>query len=166
MDDLDISLLRRLQQQADLPLSDLARKVGLSKSACWNRLRRLEEMGVIAKRITLLDRKKLGLPIVVFLSISVQKHNDSWTQNFHKLVQSMPEIIEVHRLTGAGADYLLKVVAPSVEAYDQFQQKLIRQIDFSSMSSQVSLQELKCTNEYPFAQLNQAEPNPEQKSLG
>ena len=73
MDDTDLKILKYVQANATLPLSELSRRVGLSKTPCWNRIRKLEELGVIDKRVTVLNRNKLGLPIVVFLSISVSK---------------------------------------------------------------------------------------------
>ena len=97
---------------------------------------------MISQRATLLNRKYLDLPIVVFLSISVHHHSLEWTARFDKLITSYDQIVEVHRLTGFGADYMLKIVASSIEDYDSFQQVLIGKIEFTSMSSSVSLQEI------------------------
>ena len=71
MDGTDLKILKYMQANATLPLSELSRRVGLSKTPCWNRIRKLEELGVIDKRVTVLNRNKLGLPIVVFLSINL-----------------------------------------------------------------------------------------------
>ena len=143
MDHIDKNILKILQDNSNISLSNLSKRIGISKTPCWNRIRRLEEEGIISKQVALLNRDAIGLPIVVFLSISVGRHSTEWTEKFHELVHSYKEIVEVHRLTGSGADYLLKIVSPTVEAYDKFQQKLIAKIDFTSMSSSVSLQEIK-----------------------
>ena len=150
MDESDKKILDLLQINATLSLSEISRRVGLSKTPCWNRIKTLEENGIIKKRITVLDRNKLGLPIIIFLSISVSRHSDEWTTRFIKIVQGSEEITEVHRLTGIGADYMLKIVTQSIEEYDKFQQKLISQLEFTSMSSSVSLQELKHSYKLPL----------------
>ena len=134
-------------------MSEISRRSGLSKTPCWNRIRRLEETGVIKKRATLLDRNLLGLPIVVFLSISVSRHSSEWATLFSDIVSKYGQITEVHRLTGSGADYMLKIVAASIESYDKFQQILINEIEFTSMSSSVSLQEMKYNVALPFDQI-------------
>jgi DNA-binding Lrp family transcriptional regulator len=153
MDRLDIEILKIIQTNASIPLTELSRRIGISKTPCWNRIRRLEEIGVITKRPTLLDRGKLGLPIVVFLSISVSQHSADWAERFTNLVLKHNEIIEAHRLTGASADYMLKIVAMSIEDYDKFQQILIKEIEFTSMSSSVSLHEIKYSVSMPLDQL-------------
>ena len=153
MDKIDIEILKLIQSNATLPLSEISRRSGLSKTPCWNRIRRLEETGVIKKRATLLDRNLLGLPIVVFLSISVSRHSSEWATLFSDIVSKYGQITEVHRLTGSGADYMLKIVAASIESYDKFQQILINEIEFTSMSSSVSLQEMKYNVALPFDQI-------------
>ena len=150
MDIIDYKILQQLQKSADLPLSELAKRVEISKTACWNRIRRLEEDGIIKGRHTILDREKLSLPIVVFLSITVGRHSPQWVERFSALIEEFDEITEVHRLTGEGADYQLKVICQTIHDYDLLQQKLISQIDFTAMSSRVSLQELKHSYQLPL----------------
>tara|TARA_B100000886_G_C20107922_1_gene360657 strand:- start:44 stop:520 length:477 start_codon:yes stop_codon:yes gene_type:complete len=150
MDELDKNILYILQENSDVSLSNLSRRIGISKTPCWNRIRRMEEKGIISKQATILNRYAIGLPIVVFLSISVGQHSPEWTAKFDKLVHSLPEIVEAHRLTGSGADYLLKIVSPTIESYDIFQQSLISNIEFTSMSSSVSLQEIKYKTNFPL----------------
>ena len=143
MDAIDKKILSLIQAKADLTLSEISRRVGISKTPCWNRIRKLEESCIIENRVTILNRYNIGLPIVVFLSISVSRHKSEWTKNFMRMINKFDEIIEVHRLTGSGSDYMLKIVASSIEDYDRFQQKLIEEVEFTSMSSSVSLQEMK-----------------------
>lgn len=151
MDDLDRKILEILQTNATLPLSEISKRVGISKTPCWNRIRAMEEKRIIKGRITLLDREKIGLPLVMFLAISVGCHSREWTQNFIQVIQEHDEIIEVHRITGSESDYMLKVVASSIREYDKFQQMLIGKLEFTKMSSSVSLQELKCSFSMPLA---------------
>jgi DNA-binding Lrp family transcriptional regulator len=154
MDAIDLKLIRQLQQQADLPLAELSRKLGTSKTTCWNRLQRLEERGVIAGRYMGFSREALGLPVVVFLAITVGRHSQDWIDRFSAVIDASPEIIEVHRLTGEGADYQLKIVSPDIETYDRFQQQLIGKLDFTSMSTRISLKEIKQTPHLPTAHLD------------
>tara|TARA_B110000444_G_scaffold217299_1_gene216231 strand:+ start:730 stop:1332 length:603 start_codon:yes stop_codon:yes gene_type:complete len=154
MDEIDRKILNLIQTNATLPLSELSRRVGISKTPCWNRIRKLEELGIINQRVTLLDRHKLGLPIVVFLSISVSQQSAKWATHFIQIISKYKQIIEVHRLTGSSADYMLKVVASSIEDYDEFQQILISEVEFTSMSSSVSLQEIKYNVSLPLNHLN------------
>ena len=146
MDDINIKLITQMQENADLSLLELSRRVGISKTACWNRLQKMEEQNVILGKKILFDRYSIGLPIVVFLSISVGRHTFDWVDEFSEVISKFPEIIEAHRLTGEGADYQLKIICPSMEAYDILQQKLIGEIDFTAMSTKISLKQIK--NEY------------------
>ena len=111
----------------------------------------MEEQGVITGRTITLDREQIGLPIVVFLSISVSTQSPDWTAQFADAVNQYPEITEVHRITGTQSDYLMKVVASDISDYDAFQQKLISDISFTTMSSSVSLQEIKYTTKLPLS---------------
>jgi DNA-binding Lrp family transcriptional regulator len=115
----------------------------------------MEEQGVITGRTVTLDREQIGLPIVVFLSISVSTQSPDWTVRFADAVNHYPEIIEVHRITGTQSDYLMKVVASDISDYDAFQQKLISDISFTTMSSGVSLQEIKYTTKLPLSHLGE-----------
>ena len=151
MDITDRKILGLVQNKADLQLAEIARHVGISKTACWNRVRRLEEIGVIEGRFTKLNRVLLDLPVVVFLAITVRRHLKEWIKQFQFIIDQYPEIMEVHRLTGDGADYQLKIVCSSIEDYDKLQQELIEKIEFNSMSSHVSLLELKSTTALPIS---------------
>ena len=90
------------------------------------------------------------MPITVFLMITVRNHNDAWTKKFKELLKKYNNILEAHRITGSQADYILKIVAESIEEYDKFQQILIQNIEFNSMSSGISLQELKFNHTLPI----------------
>ncbi|MDE0765093.1 MAG: Lrp/AsnC family transcriptional regulator [Amylibacter sp.] len=153
MDNIDLALIKQMQTSADHSLAELSRRVGISKTACWNRIQRMEEQGLILGKQVLLSRYALGLQVVVFLSITVGRHSIDWVDKFTAVIEQFPEIVEVHRLTGEGADYQLKIVCPSIDSYDLFQQKLIGKIDFTSMSTKISLKQIKDSYLLPLSHL-------------
>ena len=150
MDYIDKKIIFILQRQADLPLSEISKRVGLSQTPCWNRIRKLEEDGVIEKKVTIINKRKVNLPITVFLMITVRNHNPDWIKKFSEILKKYKNILEAHRITGSQVDYIIKIVAGSIEEYDEFQQVLIKNIEFNSMSSGISLQELKSTTILPI----------------
>ena len=143
MDKTDKNILRILQKNCNIPLSELSKRVGLSSTPCWNRIKKMEEQGIIKSKIAVLDNYKINLPITVFLSISVKSHNDAWIEHFKETVMQHDQIVEVYRLASSTADYLLKILAPSIDDYDKFQQKLINEFEFLNMTSNISLKEIK-----------------------
>jgi len=156
MDDTNIKLIAQMQENGDLSLLELSRRVGISKTACWNRLQKMEEQNVILGKKILFDRYSIGLPIVVFLSISVGRHTIDWVDEFTEVISKFPEIIEAHRLTGEGADYQLKIICPSMEVYDILQQQLIGEIDFTAMSTKISLKQIKNEYSLPLSHLEKS----------
>ena len=150
MDDIDKKILEELQKNSSQPLSELSKKVGLSNTPCWNRIKKLEEEKIIKSKEIIIDNKKINLPITIFLSISIQNHTEEWLKNFEKIVNKYDQIIEVHRLTGSNSDYQITILSPSIEEYDKFQQKLIKEIECTNMSSHISLQTIKKNFKYPL----------------
>ncbi len=150
MDSTDKKILEELQKNSSQPLSELSKKVGLSTTPCWNRIKKLEEDKVIVSKSIIIDNKKINLPITIFLSISIQNHTELWLKNFVKVVNKYDQIIEVHRLTGSHSDYQITILSSSIEQYDKFQQILIKEIECTNMSSHISLQTIKKNNKYPL----------------
>ena len=150
MDNIDKKILEELQKNSSIPLSELSKKVGLSNTPCWNRIKKLEEEKIIKSKSIIIDNKKINLPITVFLSISIQNHTEQWLKNFEKIVNKYDQIIEAHRLTGSNSDYQITILSPSIEEYDKFQQLLIKEIECTNMSSHISLQTLKKNYKYPL----------------
>ena len=149
MDGIDKTIISLLQTNAILPVAEIANKVNLSVSTCWNRIKKLEEENIIKKRVTILDGKKIQLPIVVFVTISVSHHD----KDFVDSISEYKEVIEIWRLSGE-FDYLLKVVSESLEKYDTFIKKLVNEIEYiSSFHSNIVLQEIKYTTSYPLDHL-------------
>jgi len=150
IDSIDKKILEELQKNSSIPLSELSKKVGLSNTPCWNRIKKLEEEKIIKSKSIIIDNKKINLPITVFLSISIQNHTEEWLKNFEKIVNKYDQIIEVHRLTGSNSDYQITILSSSIEEYDKFQQKLIKEIECTNMSSHISLQTIKKNYKYPL----------------
>ena len=150
MDNIDKQILSVLQKNTTIPLSELSKRVGISKTPCWNRIRKMEEQGTIKSRVTVLDNKKINLNIVVFLSVSVSSHSKEWVIDFQKILTQYDQIIETYRLTGSSTDYLLKIVTSSIAEYDNFQQKLINEVMFTKMSSSIALKEIKKIHSLPL----------------
>lgn len=150
MDNIDKKILEELQKNSSIPLSELSKKVGLSNTPCWNRIKKLEEEKIIKSKSIIIDNKKINLPITVFLSISIQNHTEQWLKNFEKIVNKYDQIIEVHRLTGSNSDYQITILSPSIEEYDKFQQTLIKEIECTNMTSHISLQTIKKNYKYPL----------------
>ena len=150
MDEIDKKILISLQEDVSIPLSELSKKVGVSSTPCWSRIKKLENDGVIVSKTIEIDQEKINLPITVFLSISIQNNTEAWLKNFSEVVNKYDEIIEVHRLTGSSVDYLLKILTSSINEYDKFQQKLIKEIKCTNMSSSISLKKLKKFNKLPL----------------
>jgi len=149
LDRLDSKILEALQHDATLSVAQLGERVGLSSTPCWKRVKRLEESGYIDGRVTLVNRKKVGLPVTVFVSIRTSHHDEKWLSRFAALVSALPEVQEFHRMSG-DVDYLLKVVTTSIEGYDRFYKKLIAQADLEGVSSAFSMEQIKSTTVLPL----------------
>jgi len=150
MDNIDLKILNILQKNATIPLTELSKKVGVSTTPCWNRIKKMEEDKIISSKITILNNEKLNLSVTVFLSISISDFSETWLNNFSKVISRHEEIVEAHRLTGSNSDYLLKILSSSIKEYDLFQQNLIKEIQCTNMSSSISLQTLKKNHHIPL----------------
>ena len=120
LDRIDRRILECLQKDGGLSNQELAAQVGLSPSPCLRRVKALEEAGVILRRVTLLDRKKLGLSLTVLLNIGMDRHTPERFEKFEETVAGFPEVQECYLVTGQAADYQLKVVVPDMDAYQAF----------------------------------------------
>lgn len=149
MDDTDIQILDCLQNDATLAVSEIAKRVGLSTSPCWNRIQRLEAAGVIRARVGLLDAAALNVGVTAFVSIRTSNHNAAWFEKFATAVSSAPEVVEFYRMSG-DVDYLLRVVVPDIRAYDEFYKRLIDQVDLQDVSSSFAMEEIKYTTALPL----------------
>ena len=148
IDSLDRKLLRALQRDSAEPISDLADRCGLSRSACSRRIARLAEAGVIERSVALLSQGKLGLGLTVFIAIKTNQHNAAWSSQFQSVVEQLPGILEVHRL-GGDIDYLVKAVVPDMPGYDGLYQQLIK-ADLFDVSASFVMETMKHTTELPL----------------
>ena len=148
VDPTDARILRVLQHDASLPLDALGERVGLSRNACWRRIRRLEEAGVIRGRVALCDPEALGLGLTVFIAVRTDRHDADWLEQFTGAVEGMPEILGAYRTSG-DLDYLLHARVADVRAYDRLYQKLIRRVALKDISASFVMEEIKETTALP-----------------
>ncbi|MDL0429818.1 Lrp/AsnC family transcriptional regulator [Marinobacter sp. TBZ242] len=120
IDRIDRNLLEQLQRDGSLTNQELADKVGLSPSPCLRRVRALEDAGVIVRKVTILDHKKLGLSLTAIILIGMDRHTPERFAEFEKQVGEYPEVQECYLITGQDADYMLKVVVPDMDHYHHF----------------------------------------------
>jgi Lrp/AsnC family transcriptional regulator len=149
LDDMDLKILRMLQEDATRPVADIGKEVGLSTTPCWRRIQKLEEAGVIRKRVALLDPTKVNCGVTVFVSIKTDRHSYDWLEKFHKVAVKFPEVVEFYRMSGE-IDYLLRVVVPDIAAYDDFYKRLIKEVDIAKVSSAFAMEEIKYTTVLPL----------------
>ncbi len=153
MDKQDRRILELLQADCSLPINELAERVGLSQTACWRRVQKLEEQGVIRARVALLDGVKLNVGVTVFVSVRTSRHDTRWLEQFHAAVSTVPEVVELYRMSG-DTDYLMRVVVPDVAAYDQVYKRLIRMAELADVSSSFAMEQIKYTTALPLDYLS------------
>lgn len=149
LDRLDRSILHQLQIDASLTNAELSERVGLSANACWRRVKRLQDEGIIQATVALLDRGALNLPVTVFVSIKTTEHNERWLRQFAAGVAAVPEVMEFYRMSG-DIDYLLKVVVGDIADYDRVYKKLIALVPLSDVSSSFAMECIKSTTALPL----------------
>ena len=142
LDRLDREILRLLASDASLSLGEVAARVGLTQTPCWKRIRRMEQAGVITKRVAVLDPAKVGLPVSVFVAVETADHSSDWLARFAALVEATPEIVDSWRMSG-DVDYLLHVVVPDIAAYDTFYRKLIATLPLRNVTSRFAMERMK-----------------------
>lgn len=148
LDTIDRKLLNTLQEDATLPLDAISDTVGLSRNACWRRIKALEQSGVIQRRVTLLNPDALGLGLMVFMMIRTSTHTPDWLDKFRKATQAMPEIMGAYRMTG-DLDYLIRARVTDMADYDRLYQSLIRRVDLSDVSASFVMEHIKDTHHLP-----------------
>lgn len=119
LDRTDVAILNLMQENSRTTNADLARSVNLSPTPCFNRIKAMEEMGVIRKQVTLLEPAVLGLNVNVFIQVSLEKQVEDALSLFEKAINERPEVMECYLMTG-DADYLLRVLVPDIRALEHF----------------------------------------------
>lgn len=150
LDRADLRILDQLQQDSSVPLTELAKHVGLSTSPCWRRVRRLQEMGLIKRQVAQLDREKLGLGFVVYAYVQLKDTSRDSLEAFERAVADWPEVVICEMMTGA-ADYLIKVVTTDVQGYDRFlRNKLFTVGLVTDSQSRIVVSTIKDTSRLPL----------------
>ncbi|MEC6880879.1 transcriptional regulator [Photobacterium sp. NCIMB 13483] len=149
LDSVDRTLLRLLQNDATMPLAELADAVNLTTTPCWKRLKRLEEDGILRQRVALLDPVKLGIAFTAFVQVKTSNHSQDWFNHFVSTVTEFPEVMEFYRMAGE-YDYMMKVQVADMQAFDNMYKKLVAAVsDLTNVTSTFAMEPLKYTTALP-----------------
>lgn len=158
LDNIDAKILHLIQSDASLSVSDISEEVGLSSSPCWRRIKRMEELGIIKGRVTLLDRKTLGLDFEVFVAVKLALPNRVNMEKFEQAIARMPEVVQCAVVTGA-VDFMLRIVTTDMHAYEAFLREVLLSIDLiSDVQSRIVLRQSKDTTAVPLNLISNAVP--------
>jgi Lrp/AsnC family transcriptional regulator len=146
---IDRKILKALQTNADIQVTELAEQVNLAVTSCWRHIQRLKEAGIITKQVAILDAKKINLGVTVFVSVKTSQHTPTWFETFRERVEAIPEVVEFYRMSG-DIDYLLRIVVPDIAGYDAVYKRLIKGTNITDVSSSFALEELKFTTALPL----------------
>ena len=150
LDTFDKKIIGLLQQDASLSAAEVGERVGLSQSQCWRRIERLEKDGVITQRVALVDRKKVGLDMMLFAHVKLNGHSRNALPEFSAAIQQFPEIMECHVLLG-NVDFLLRLIVPDVHAYERFFfERLSRLPMVQEVNTMIALSQIKATTVLPL----------------
>lgn len=152
MDKLDAKILDLLQVNGELTAAEIADRIGLSKTPCWRRIQRLQADGVIRQTVALLDAHALDVGTTVFVTLKTGNHSEAWFQRFVSAVRDIPEVTEIHRMSG-DVDYLIRIVVPDIDAYDVVYKRLISAVEFQDVSASFVLETIKSTTALPLRYL-------------
>jgi Lrp/AsnC family transcriptional regulator len=150
LDHTDRRILGWLQQQPGINAAELGEKIGLSQSACWRRMQRLRDEGVIKDQPVRIDREKVGLNTMVFAHVKLTSHGRSNLAEFSEAVSQYPEVLDCYVLLG-NVDYLLRIVTKDIKSYEQFFfEKLSQLPDIQEVNSSIVLSDIKHTTVLPI----------------
>ena len=149
IDRYDYRILTALQINCDIAIATLADQIGLSTNACWRRIKRMQDDGIIRAKVALLDETALDLNMTVFVSVKTREHTASWLQQFASGVKDIPEVIEFYRMSG-DIDYMLKLVVRDIADYDRVYKKLIAVAPMHDVSSSFAMERIKSSTALPL----------------
>lgn len=149
LDRIDRKILNELMHDTTLPVALLADRVGLSQTPCWKRVQKLEAAGIITGRVALVNPKKIGLGLTVFVEIEALDHTPEWRGQFRDVIPQFDSIVEVYRMAG-DTDYLLKVVVADMGAFDDFYLELSRALPCRNITSKFSMEPIMVTTAWPI----------------
>ncbi|MEH6549241.1 MAG: Lrp/AsnC family transcriptional regulator [Pseudomonadales bacterium] len=152
LDNTDYKILHQLQNEARMTNAELAEKVGISPSPCLRRVRLLENKGVIKRYVAIVDAPSVGLPISIFVNVTLQRQDRKALATFENQLSKYPEVMECYLMTGS-YDYLLRIVVPSLEAYERFlADQLTRVAGVANIQSSFALKQLLYRTELPLTE--------------
>ena len=143
-----MNILQHLQRDCSVSIDKLGERVGLSRNAVWRRIKGLEESGFITNRVALVDPQMLGLDLLVFIQIRTSEHDERWRMQLSQVVQTLPQVLAAHRMTG-DLDYLVMARVANMAAYDKLYQLLTAQVSMRDVSASFVMESLKDTTELP-----------------
>lgn len=149
MDKFDHAILSILQTDCTRPIAEIAEAIGLGSTACWRRVQKLEEQGIIRQRVAVLDPVRLNVAVTVFAAIRTNQHNAQWLGRFHALIESLPQVVACYRMAG-DTDYLLRIVVPDIAGYDSVYKRLIELVGITDISSSFAMEQIKSTTALPL----------------
>ena len=150
LDEFDKKILDRLQRDSTIAVAELAEQVGLSQSTCWRRINLLEQAGIIHSRVALLDPKALGIEVTVFANIKLSAHGRRSLNEFEEAISQCPEVVECYTMSGE-MDFLLRIVARDIEAYERFlRETLLQMPSVQEVHSHIALSQVKHTTALPL----------------
>ncbi len=150
LDVVDARILDLIQHDAALSVAEIAERVGLSSSPCWRRIKRLEDVGVIRRRVTLLDREQLGLAFEVYAEVKLSLPTKDNLEAFERAVGDLPEVTQCATVTG-GMDYVLRIVTRDMHAFDDFlRDKLLSLGLVSEVESRIVIRSVKNSTTVPL----------------
>ncbi len=147
LDSFDRKILNLLQVDGTLSVDKISERVGLSRNACWRRVKWLEDNSIIKSRVALIDPEKVGLPLLVYVLVRTDDHTPTWIKKFRDAISASPEIISTQRMTG-DLDYILRVRVADVKAYDSFYQRLIAKVPIADVSASFVMEDRKETTAF------------------
>jgi len=142
LDHIDFRILEELQRDSAQSQRALSDRIGLSQNACWRRLKSLETARVLRNCTVVLDRKQLGIGLVVFVMVRTRHHSSDWLKTFRHHVSTIPEVIDFFRI-GGDYDYLLKIVTRDMESYDAVYIRLIERIELETVTSYFAMEAIE-----------------------
>jgi len=149
-DAVDAKILDLLQHDAALSVADVAERVGLSASPCWRRIKRLEEAGVIQRRVTILDRARLGLTFEVYCTVKLSLPTRDNLDAFEAAISRLPEVVQCATVTGA-SDYELRIVTRDMHTFDAFLRDRLLSLGLvSNIESRIVIRSVKNTTAAPL----------------
>jgi Lrp/AsnC family transcriptional regulator len=150
LDAIDAKILDLIQHDAGLSVAEIADRVGLSSSPCWRRIKRLEDVGVIQKRVTLLDREQLGLSFEVFAEVKLALPSKENLEAFEAAIAHLPEVVQCATVTG-GMDYVLRIITRDMRAFDDFlRDKLLALGLVANIESRIVMRSVKSSTAVPL----------------